>query len=293
MKFSQTTSEIFKALSEFRKELVQPKKDGDNPQFRSKYVPLENVTDAIDKVAPEFGLAYIQNISSENDYLLGVQTIITHESGEYIMSDWLYLDARPILKGGAKGNMTAHSQGSAITYGRRYSLSTAFGIASEVDDDGNDATGAGNENTPYQNKEQQELQSKKDLLANESPVFEKFGISRTSFYAGLGQRLGVKDAISVPLNTLYETIFTWKKELEQEREKSVEEPLSRGELMTNVVKLKNDLAKQQNKDVKKVDEMIYKQVGKDNISHFTNDDLKGVEIMLTDLMEENSNEGND
>jgi len=140
MKFSETTAGIFKALADFRKELLQPKKDAKNPQFNSKYVPLEVVTDAIDKVAPKYGLAYFQNITTDNDFV-GIQTVITHESGEYIEFDMLYMDSRPIIKGGNKGVTTAQSQGSAITYGRRYSLSSAFGIASEVDDDGNGATG--------------------------------------------------------------------------------------------------------------------------------------------------------
>lgn len=147
MELSESTKNIFKALSEFRKNIIQPRKEADNPQFRSKYVPLELVTDAIDKVAPKYGLAYFQNLSTQDENTIGVQTIITHESGEYIVFDWLHLDARPIIKGGSKGQVTSQSQGSAVTYGRRYSLSSAFGIASEVDDDGNEASG----NNSYQN----------------------------------------------------------------------------------------------------------------------------------------------
>ena len=141
MKFSESTKNIFKALADFRKAMEQPKKEANNPQFRSKYVPLELVTDAIDKVAPNHGLAHFQNITTQDEYMVGVQTVITHESGEHIIFDWLFLDARPIIKGGGKGIATTQSQGSAITYGRRYSLSSAFGIASEVDDDGNAASG--------------------------------------------------------------------------------------------------------------------------------------------------------
>ena len=141
MKLSESTKNIFKALSQFRQNIIQPKKEADNSQFRSKYVPLELVTDAIDKVAPNYGLAYFQNLTTLENSMVGVQTVITHESGEYIEFDWLYLDARPIIKGGAKGQATSQSQGSAVTYGRRYSLSSAFGIASEVDDDGNEASG--------------------------------------------------------------------------------------------------------------------------------------------------------
>ena len=147
MQLSESTKNIFKSLSQFRTELKQPKKDADNTQFRSKYVPLENVTEVIDQTAPKYGLAYFQNLSNDGMDKVGVQTVITHESGEHIISDWIYVDARPFIKGGGRGEPTAHSQGSAITYGRRYSLSSAFGIASEVDDDGNEASGKTNNNS--------------------------------------------------------------------------------------------------------------------------------------------------
>lgn len=131
MRYSETTKNIFKALSEFKKDFKQPLRDADNPYFNSKYVPLENVVQSIDNIAPSKGLSYIQSTVSE-DGKAGVMTIIIHESGEYIEFDPLYLKA---------DKPTAQGMGSAITYARRYSLSSAFGVASDVDDDGNEASG--------------------------------------------------------------------------------------------------------------------------------------------------------
>lgn len=220
MNFSDTTENIFKAMAGFRKEIIQPKKDADNPQFRSKYVPLESVTDVIDKVAPKHGLAYFQNVKTGDDDTIGVQTVITHESGEYVIFDWLMLDSRPIVKGGSKGMATSQSQGSAITYGRRYSLSGAFGIASEVDDDGNQASGEAKENKAVnnvrRNKPDPHLEGKQNFLAEKAPLFEKFGMSKGTFYAGLGQRLGVEEAIQAPHSEILETTKRWLKELEDE-----------------------------------------------------------------------------
>lgn len=187
MKLSETTGEVFKALAQFRANILQPKKDADNPQFRSKYVPLENVTDVIDKVAPQYGLAYVQNLNSD-EYLIGVQTLITHESGEYIMSDWLHLDSRPILKGGAKGNFTSQSQGSAITYGRRYSLASAFGIASEVDDDGNEASGNSHENQVYQPNQPPQQQPQQP---GQQQLAQEFKESRNKYYTEIHQLTGI------------------------------------------------------------------------------------------------------
>ena len=132
MKRSETQSEILKALANFHKNIIQPKKDANNLFFKSKYVPLENVTDVIDKVAPEYGLAYAQEALTDDDKgMVGVTTLLTHESGEWIEFEPLFLKA---------DKQTAQGYGSAITYARRYALSSAFGIASETDDDGNETT---------------------------------------------------------------------------------------------------------------------------------------------------------
>lgn len=131
MQFSETTKNIFKALSEFKKDFKQPLKDADNPFFKSKYVPLESVVQMIDNVAPKHGLSYFQSTVTDEIGRAGVITVITHESGEYIELDPLYLKL---------DKQTAQGAGSAITYARRYSLSSAFGVASDVDDDGNQAT---------------------------------------------------------------------------------------------------------------------------------------------------------
>ena len=136
MKLSESTKNIFKALSDFKKDFKQPLKDADNPFFKSKYVPLENVVQSIDNEAPKHGLGYFQSTVTGEGGTAGVITVITHSTGEYIEFDPLYLKA---------DKATAQGMGSAITYARRYSLSSAFGIASDVDDDGNEASGKSND----------------------------------------------------------------------------------------------------------------------------------------------------
>ena len=60
MNKSETVVEINKAMVAFRKEVKQPLKDKNNPFYKSKYVPLENVVEAIDKAATPLGLSYTQ-----------------------------------------------------------------------------------------------------------------------------------------------------------------------------------------------------------------------------------------
>ena len=132
MNKSESIVEISKAMVEFHKEVKQPLKDKDNPFFRSKYVPLENVVEAITDVAPKHGLSFMQWALNDESGRVGVATIITHESGEYIEFDPVFMQAEKNTPQGA---------GSLITYLKRYTLSAVFGITSDQDDDGNDASG--------------------------------------------------------------------------------------------------------------------------------------------------------
>ena len=140
MNKSESIVEISKAMVEFHKEVKQPLKDKDNPFFRSKYVPLENVVEAITDVAPKHGLSFMQWALNDENGRVGVATIITHESGEYIEFDPVFMQAEKNTPQGA---------GSLISYLKRYTLSAVFGITSDQDDDGNDASGG---KQPQQNK---------------------------------------------------------------------------------------------------------------------------------------------
>lgn len=135
MKKSESIVEISKALSEFRKEVKQPMKDANNPFFKSKYVPLENVIEAIDETAPNQGLSFTQWALNNSDGTVGVATMLLHTSGEFIEYDPVFMKAE---------KQTPQGAGSVITYLKRYTLSAIFGITSDQDDDGNDASQSNN-----------------------------------------------------------------------------------------------------------------------------------------------------
>ena len=130
MQTSQSIENISKAIIALNAELSNPKNTADNPFFKSKYAPLNEILNKVRPLLAEHGLAVIQNTMSIDDRI-GIQTVIIHISGEQIASDIL------LLKGDKD---TAQGQGSAITYGRRYQLSAMLSIASEDDDDGNTAS---------------------------------------------------------------------------------------------------------------------------------------------------------
>lgn len=136
MNKSESIGELAKALAQFQSEVVQPLKDKSNPFFKSKYVPLENVVEAITNTAPKLGLSFIQYPVANGEYT-GIVTVLMHSSGEYIETEPVY--AKPVKQ-------DPQAVGSVITYLKRYSLSAVFGITSDEDDDGNKATHMTNSN---------------------------------------------------------------------------------------------------------------------------------------------------
>ena len=154
METSETKAELFKAFANFKKKLKQPLKDANNPFFKSKYVPLENVVQVVDEAMTDTGLSYTQGIADLEEGYLRVDTIVLHESGEYM-----------VIKGSKVKPVKndPQSAGSAITYARRYSLSTAFGIASDPDDDGNGASQQAKNNQQPKNTQQPKAQPKPEL----------------------------------------------------------------------------------------------------------------------------------
>lgn len=203
MRISEERKNIFKALADLKKGFKQPLKDANNPYFDSKYVPLESVVQAIDIEAHKHGLSYCQSAVTNEQGLAGVITMIIHSSGEFIEFDPLFLKPN---------KQTPQGVGSAITYARRYSLSSAFGIASDVDDDGNEASGNGKRRS---NSDDKKLKAKQDFLADKFPEFEKHGISKSTFYAGLGQRLGVEEPIQCELSEIIMTTKAWLDQLNE------------------------------------------------------------------------------
>lgn len=143
MKKSDSIAKLSMAMAKFQKDVKQPMKDAANPFFKSHYVPLENVVEAITTAAAPHGLSFTQYPVNGDNGTIGVATVILHESGEFIEYDAIYSVPK-------KAN-DVQQLGSVITYLRRYSLSSIFGITSDNDDDGNAASDANPANKKQNN----------------------------------------------------------------------------------------------------------------------------------------------
>ena len=166
MKKSDSIAKLSMAMAKFQKDVKQPMKDAANPFFKSHYVPLENVVEAITTAAAPHGLSFTQYPVNGDNGTIGVITMVLHESGEFIEYDAIYSVPK-------KAN-DVQQLGSVITYLRRYSLSSIFGITSDNDDDGNAASDANpankkQNNAPRNNNGHNRSQNQNNAPAQQPP----------------------------------------------------------------------------------------------------------------------------
>lgn len=129
MKTSDQINELSSALAKAQGELEAASFDSVNPHFKSKYASLTSIVEAIKKPLSRNGLSYAQATELNNGSLVLI-TRIMHSSGQWLESSY------PInpVKNDPQGI------GSALTYARRYSLSSLVGAVSDEDDDSNQAS---------------------------------------------------------------------------------------------------------------------------------------------------------
>ncbi|MBQ0836073.1 ERF family protein [Lactiplantibacillus pentosus] len=169
-----------KGLASFRQKVKAPKKNG-HVNYHTKagqtaydYVLLPDLIQAIDDGIKDTGLAWIQDSKTEQNSV-SVRTIIFHDGGYIYESSWITI----------KTSGQAQDIGSAMTYAKRYSLGTAFGISSEPDDDGQQANnyrpsqngngnqaGSSNANQTYRGSANKKASDKQVKM-----IYAQFGIA--------------------------------------------------------------------------------------------------------------------
>ena len=131
-KLSDQTNELFAALSKFQGELDNASKSKQGHGY--KYADLAECINIAKAPLASAGLAVSQMLGQSESGKQTLITILTHASGQYMMSEFDLVDAK--LMGGA-GNNPAQVLGSAITYQRRYAYTAIVGMAQQDDDAAN------------------------------------------------------------------------------------------------------------------------------------------------------------
>jgi len=119
--------DLINALS----ELENVKGNKINPAFKSKYITLDVMLEAIKPVLHKNNLALIQTLVSDEGKV-GIETSFLHASGQSFPFGKLMVKSE---------NLTAQQIGSSLTFLKRQSIQTACGISVDLDDDGNRASG--------------------------------------------------------------------------------------------------------------------------------------------------------
>ncbi len=118
---SKEIDQIDKAIGNVQQVIDIVKKDSKGNNYT--YADLTSVQNAVVKPFKDNGLSYSHILDGDN-----VICILFHESGQYLTSRY------PIEATATKFMNINQSRGSAITYGRRYTLAAIVGIPQDDDD---------------------------------------------------------------------------------------------------------------------------------------------------------------
>jgi hypothetical protein len=128
VRFSTELDKIAPALVALQADCPAVRKESSNPHFKSKYASLDAILDVVKPVANKHGIAIIQgDPEADTEGRLSVGTRLLHNSGQWVENAF----TMPVERQNPQGI------GSAITYGRRYSLGAILAIATDDDDDAN------------------------------------------------------------------------------------------------------------------------------------------------------------
>ena len=137
------TKGLWPALLAVQAEAPKLLKTAENTYHSSKYVPLDEVQEAIKPLLAKHGLLWHTKPSSDANGNATLKYKMLHvESGE------VDEDAMPLFV----RKESPQEQGSAITYARRYALVAYLDLIVDQDDDGNKASGATKKRAPSKPK---------------------------------------------------------------------------------------------------------------------------------------------
>jgi hypothetical protein len=142
MQKSEAIGELAKALSQLHGEIEDPIKNKQGN--KSKYADLPQVLKTLRPLLNKNKLSFSQ-FPGEEDGKMTIETIIMHESGQWLSSFYKMTALDPIVSREGKVAMNkTQGEGGGITYARRYALLAAFAICGDDDTDANSSSANSN-----------------------------------------------------------------------------------------------------------------------------------------------------
>lgn len=135
MRTSENVDKVLPALAVVKSKLQAVTKGANNPYFKSKYADLNTHLDAVEPLLEENGLVLFQPTEATTEGNVVKSVVVHPESGQFVESSIKLV-----------GEADMQKVGSAVTYGRRYTLGSLLSMKAE-DDDGESAVGRGKKTT--------------------------------------------------------------------------------------------------------------------------------------------------
>ena len=129
MHMSAKVDQIMPDFHQFQQQVKNPRKSAEGSGYM--YMTLDDLIDHAKEAMAGKGLSFSQEVRSSENGDIELMTRIYHTSGQ-----WFAFGPLILPRDNDREMNRIQQAGSSITYGRRYSLAAALGIASEVDSDG-------------------------------------------------------------------------------------------------------------------------------------------------------------
>jgi hypothetical protein len=135
MNKSENIGALAKAFSGLLGEIQDPIKN--KAAHTARYADLPQILGIARPLLSKYGLAISQFPGKASPGKVCIETILMHESGEWISSEYEMDSIDPSEIARLKSVTPAQATGIIITYARRYSLTALLGICAQEDTDGN------------------------------------------------------------------------------------------------------------------------------------------------------------
>ena len=132
---SDSIENLAKALCKVQMEITDATKDKAGDRGKYKYADLGQLLNLVRPAITLYGLSVSQfPCEAADPESVAVETILMHESGEWISNKFSMKLHRIVTKDGRDVTNAPQAAGSVITYARRYALAAVIGITQEDDD---------------------------------------------------------------------------------------------------------------------------------------------------------------
>ncbi|HPU70251.1 MAG TPA: ERF family protein [Coprothermobacter proteolyticus] len=144
-------SELIKALLAVQHEVKNPIATSENPYFKSKYAPLDQIVDLLRPLLTKNGLVMAQEVLSNSSQEISIVTYLFHTNGCWLefgpvtanpqrtrVQVGVDEERKPIYE--TTDEVSVQTIGSTISYLRRYALLSLFNMAATSEDDDAEST---------------------------------------------------------------------------------------------------------------------------------------------------------